>query len=340
MSQSDDNTNGSRLAAAIERNWYRSAFANFWLLPLWLVVAVVVFVRRQRFRLRPPAPAAVPVLIVGNLTVGGTGKTPLILLLLARARALGLKAAVISRGYGGHSEHWPLTVSAETEPSACGDEPKLIHSRTGAAVVVDPRRARAAAQVPADCDIILSDDGLQHYALARSAELVVMDGERGLGNGWLLPVGPLREPASRLKQVDQVLVNGQDFRVQPTALVNALTGEQRPLDSFSGQRVWAVSGIGNPQRFYRSLTAIGAEPDLVRFADHHAFTAADFDFAQSSSQAVVMTEKDWVKCRTFAQPHWWYLQVDAVPEPYIQEQLDALLVRLAGSSRKAGNKHG
>jgi len=322
----------SALGAVIERNWYRSALANIWLLPLWLIVAPVVYLKRLKFRLQPPKPASVPVLVVGNITVGGTGKTPLILLLIERARVLGLKPAVISRGYGSRNEQWPLTVTSALQADECGDEPKLIHARSGVPVVVDPQRARAAAAVPAHTDIIFSDDGLQHYALARAAELVVMDGQRRLGNGWLLPVGPLREPASRLKSVDMVLENGSSFRVEPIALVNALSGESRPLDYFAGTAVWAVSGIGNPQRFYASLAQIGAETKPVSFPDHHDFSPADFDFTQGSSYPVVMTEKDWVKCRAFAQPDWWYLQVDAVPQPDIQDRLDALL--LATAQRK------
>jgi len=331
----------NRIARRTEQNWYGSALANFWLLPLWLIVVLVVHLRRFLFLRQQKdktSGSQLPVLVVGNITVGGTGKTPLILLLIQRARALGLKPAVVSRGYGGSSDNWPLLVTADSDAAQCGDEPKLIQGRSSVPVLVDPQRARAVAAVDnEDCDIIFSDDGLQHYAMNRAGEIVVLDGERRFGNGWLLPVGPLREPVSRLNSVDLVLTNGNDFIVQATVLVNALTGEQLPVSTLQGQTVWAVSGIGNPGRFHTSLMSAGANVKPVNFPDHHEFNPQDFDFAQDSSCMVVMTEKDWVKCRSFARPDWWYLQVDAVAKPNIQDQLDALLMKLAGSSQVTGN---
>lgn len=330
-----------RLATRIEHNWYQPAWKNAWLLPLWLLVAPLVWFKRRWFLRQPPAANTVPVVVVGNLTVGGTGKTPLITLLVERARALGLTPAIISRGYGGKAAQYPLLLTAETPVSASGDEPALLFRRLQCPVVVDPQRARAAQVAARQADIIFSDDGLQHYALARDAELVVVDGQRNVGNGWLLPVGPLREPLSRLRTVDQILVNGADFSVEPVALINACTGQSLPLTALQGQGVDAVAGIGNPQRFYRTLQELGAQVTEHSFADHYAFTAQDFAFAQPQ-RMLVMTEKDWVKCRDFAADYWWYLQVGAMATPAVQQQLDQLLLRLASgrAQRSSGEHHG
>jgi tetraacyldisaccharide 4'-kinase len=326
------------LAARIERNWYGSVLGNLWLLPLWPLVWVVVHLRRRQFLRNPPPANTVPVVVVGNITVGGTGKTPLITLLAERAQALGLHPAVVSRGYGGKATRYPLLLTADTPVEHSGDEPRLLFNRLNAGaslcpVVVDPERRRAVAELAGQADIIFSDDGLQHYAMARAAEIVVVDHARGFGNGWLLPLGPLREPLSRLKTVDLVVRNGDDFQVQPTALVSAVSGEQIALQSFSGREVVAVSGIGNPQRFYDSLRSLGMQPREHSFADHHQFQPDDLAFHdQNPDLPLVMTEKDWVKCRHFAQPDWWYLQVSAVPEPALLAQLDSLLMTWSGKT--------
>lgn len=320
---------GGRLSLAqrIEANWYRSAWRNAWLMPLVPVVWLLTTLKRRAFLRNPPSPGPVPVIVIGNITVGGTGKTPLITWLAERARAHGLRPAVVSRGYGGRAEHYPLLVEAGTPVSECGDEPRLLQSRLQCPVVVDPQRSRAVQALAGQADIIFSDDGLQHYAMARSAEIVVVDGKRRFGNEWLLPVGPLREPVERLSAADLVVANGSDFTVTASALVNAVSGQKAPLESLQGKVVHAVAGIGNPQRFYDTLTVLGASVKAHPFADHHAFSAADFDFPQENDAHIVMTEKDWVKCRPFAQPHWWYLQVDAVPDDSTCARLDALLQR-------------
>lgn len=330
------------IAARIERNWYRPVRHNLWLLLLWPLVALSVWLKRWRFLHHPPPANPVPVVVVGNITVGGTGKTPLITWLVERARALGLQPAIVSRGYGGSSRHYPLAVTAETPAAVCGDEPRLLQSRLNCPVVVDPQRRRAVAALAGQADIIFSDDGLQHYAMARDAELAVVDGGRGFGNGWLLPLGPLREPVSRLNSVDLTLVNGRDFHVRPLTLVNAVSGAVLALDQLAGQHVCAVAGIGNPQRFYDTLTVLGAELETHSFADHHRFTASDFDFAQDFAGLLVMTEKDWVKCRAFARTNWWYLQVSAVPEADIQARLDKLLSALVRPAiqQTEGHSHG
>lgn len=315
------------LARLIEKNWYGSVLGNAWLLPLVPLVWLLVTIKRRRFLRNPPPSSEIPVVVVGNITVGGTGKTPLITYLVKRARELGFTPGIVSRGYGGKADY-PLLVDAETQASACGDEPRLLASRLGCPLAVDPQRSRAVEALAGQVDLIFSDDGLQHYAMARSAEILVVDAQRGFGNGWLLPAGPLREPVSRLESVDLVLANGRDFQVQASALINAATGEQADLHSLHGQAVQAVSGIGNPQRFYDTLTALGAQVVPHSFPDHHSFTAADFDFAQETPGLIVMTEKDWVKCRTFAQANWWYLAVDAQPAAVAAARIDQLLLAL------------
>jgi tetraacyldisaccharide 4'-kinase len=267
----------------------------------------------------------VPVLVIGNIAIGGTGKTPLITYLAKRAGELGLRVGIVSRGYGGQSETYPLNVTAETPVSQSGDEPKLL-TRTGCPIVVDPKRSRAVQFLKDDVDLVLSDDGLQHYAMARAGEIVVSDVTRGFGNGWQLPIGPLREPISRLNSVDLCLVNGEDFIVQPVALVNANTGEQAKLDTFSNKSVHAIAGIGNPARFFTTLKTLGYMVEEHAFADHHAFVKKDITF--SDVLPVVMTEKDWVKCREFSNDNTWFLQVDAQPTADAAQKIDELLIRL------------
>lgn len=316
------------LARLIERNWYRSWVYNIWLLPLWPLVALVVYHKRRRFLRQLPEADKVPVVVVGNITVGGTGKTPLITWLVDEARALGLKPGIVSRGYGSRADHYPLILTDTTSAAEGGDEPVMLYQRLGCPVVVDPQRSRAVDELSGRVDIIFSDDGLQHYGMARAAELVVVDAKRKFGNGWLLPVGPLREPVTRLATVDKVLLNGEDFTVEPAAIKNALTAEVVPSERLAGMTVHAVSGIGNPQRFYDTLKALGATVVEHAFPDHHDFSEADFDFARDAEQIVVMTEKDWIKCRAFARSDWWVVTVKAVLNKDVQDELQRLLKTL------------
>lgn len=320
--------------------WYQGHPALFLLRPLEWLYRAVVQRKRQRFLAgqSPSYRASVPVIVVGNITVGGTGKTPLILYLIEHCRARGLRVGVVSRGYGAQPPSVPWRVTAEQSADEAGDEPLLLVQRSGVALMIDPDRARAVQSLLSaePLDLILCDDGLQHYRLARDLELVLIDAVRGLGNGRCLPAGPLREPQARLQSVDAVLFNGASadsaegfgFTLQPTALVNVASGERQPLDVFApGQAVHAVAGIGNPQRFFRTLEALNWRPIAHAFADHATYSAASLDF--SPSLPLLMTEKDAVKCRAFAQPDWWYLAVDARPSPafsaWLDGQLDALL---------------
>ncbi|WLH66506.1 tetraacyldisaccharide 4'-kinase [Pseudomonas sp. FP2309] len=319
--------------------WYEGHPALILLRPLEALYRSVVLRKRARFVAGEgdSYQAPVPVVVVGNITVGGTGKTPLILWLIDHCRRSGLKVGVVSRGYGAKPPAFPWRVEASHSAEVAGDEPLLIVQRCGVPLMIDPDRSRAVKALLAtdSLDLILSDDGLQHYRLARDLELVLIDAARGLGNRRCLPAGPLREPVERLHSVDALLYNGaagdrEDgfaFRLMPTALVNLQTGARQPVDHFPvGQQVHAVAGIGNPQRFFNTLETLHWRPIHHAFADHAPYSAEVLNF--SPSLPLVMTEKDAVKCRAFAQPHWWYLAVDAVPSPAFVAWFDTQLMRL------------
>ena len=326
---------GDRLLAA----WYRGHPALVLLRPLECLYRRVVLRKRAQFLsgARAAYRAPVPVIVVGNVTVGGTGKTPMILWLIRHCQQQGLRVGVVSRGYGAQPPQFPWRVRAEQTAAQAGDEPLLIVQRSGVPLVIDPDRSRAVQALLASdpVDLILSDDGLQHYRLARDLELVLMDAARGLGNGRCLPAGPLREPAERLHEADAVLYNGAaedppgayGFTLQPSALVNLHSGQRAGLDLFpAGQALHAVAGIGNPQRFFDTLAALDWQPIAHPFADHARFDADALRF--SPSLPVVMTEKDAVKCRAFAEAQWWYLSVDAQPSPRFVAWFDQRLMAL------------
>nr|WP_314587197.1 tetraacyldisaccharide 4'-kinase [uncultured Pseudomonas sp.] len=327
------------LGERLVRAWYQGHPALGLLAPLEALYRRVARRKRQRFLTGQGSihRAPVPVIVVGNLTVGGTGKTPMILWLIGHLRARGLKVGVVSRGYGATPPSLPWRVRASDTAAVAGDEPLLIVQRTGVALVTDPDRGRAVERLLAEesLDVILSDDGLQHYRLARDLELVMVDAARGFGNGRCLPAGPLREPLERLAEVDAVIHNGAavdpadgfGLTLQPSALVNLRSGETRPLDFFPpGQRLHALAGIGNPGRFFATLEGLHWQPLPHAFADHATYSAADLTF--TPALPLVMTEKDAVKCRSFAAADWWYLAVDAQPSAAFVAWLDGRLDRL------------
>jgi tetraacyldisaccharide 4'-kinase len=327
--------------AWIERHWQRFTPISAVLCPLSLLFGAAAGVRRAAYRagLAPSARLAAPVIVVGNITVGGTGKTPLTLWLAASLRARGYTPGIVSRGYGGRSSA-PQRVLADSDPNDCGDEAVLFARRSGCEVWVGADRVAAARSLltarPA-CDVLISDDGLQHYALARAVELCVVDAVRGFGNGWLLPAGPLREPLARLETVDAVVLNagnGNDLRASlgmipaatPRFTMRLEGGEFRNLrrpeqragpEHFRGKRVHAVAGIGDPQRFFRHLQGLGIAFTPHPFPDHHPYAATEI--AYPGADAVLMTEKDAVKCRRFAGESHWELAVDAVPDAALAE---------------------
>lgn len=327
------------LAERITAAWYAGHPALSLLRPLEWLYRAVVQRKRARFLAGEGAiyRAPVPVVVVGNITVGGTGKTPMILWLIEHCRRQGLRVGVVSRGYGAQPPQLPWRVQADQAASVAGDEPLLIVQRSGVPLMIDPDRSRAVAALLAaePLDLILSDDGLQHYRLARDLELVLIDAARGLGNRHCLPAGPLREPVERLQSVDALLYNGasgdlQDgygFTLQPRCLVNLRSGEQQPLSHFpAGQALHAVAGIGNPQRFFNTLEGLHWRPVAHAFADHAPYSAELLSF--SPALPVLMTEKDAVKCRAFAADDWWYLAVDAEPSAAFVVWFDQQLQRL------------
>ena len=327
------------LTDRITAAWYAGHPALGLLRPLEWLYRTVVQRKRSRFLAGEGEiyRAPVPVVVVGNITVGGTGKTPMILWLIEHCRRQGLRVGVVSRGYGAQPPQLPWRVQADQAARVAGDEPLLIVQRSGVPLMIDPDRSRAVAALLAEepLDLILSDDGLQHYRLARDLELVLIDAARGLGNRHCLPAGPLREPAERLQSVDALLYNGASsdpqggygFTLRPHTLVNLHSGEQRPLSHFPpGQALHAVAGIGNPQRFFNTLEGLHWRPVAHAFADHAPYSAELLNF--SPALPVLMTEKDAVKCRAFAADDWWYLAVDAEPSAAFVAWFDQQLQRL------------
>ncbi|MEI2265136.1 tetraacyldisaccharide 4'-kinase [Erwinia sp. CGal63] len=320
----------------IERIWSGECWLWRLLLPLSWLYGLVSWLIRLSYRLgwRKAWRASVPVVVVGNLTAGGNGKTPVVIWLVQALHQRGLRPAVVSRGYGGKAQAYPLMLDRRTTPAEAGDEPVLIHQRTGAPVAVSPRRKEAVAALLAqgDIDIIITDDGLQHYALARDFEIVVIDGQRRFGNGWWLPAGPMRERASRLKSVDALINNGGSaqageipMRLVPGQAINLQTRQAQPLNAIA--EVVAMAGIGHPPRFFSTLRQHGLAPvKEVPFADHQDYSEAQLKALTTGSQQLLMTEKDAVKASRFAAANWWYLPVDAELPP---EQASALLDRIA-----------
>jgi tetraacyldisaccharide 4'-kinase len=313
--------------SVIEHFWYRLRPAHLVLIPLSLLFGAAVWVRRRLYArgiLRSER-LAVPVIVVGNISVGGTGKTPLVLWLAELLRSQGWRPGIVTRGYGGTQRVQEVTPVCD--PAGPGDEPVLLALRSGGPVFAGRRRpaaARALLAAHPECNVLIADDGLQHYALARDIEIAVVDGERRFGNGWLLPAGPLREPVRRLEEVDAVVVNGggvpklraaqHGMTLHGASLVN-VSDPRRAVTpaAFADRPVHALAGIGDPQRFFEHLRRLGLTVRPHPFPDHHAFTPDDLAFARD--MPVVMTEKDAVKCRAFARETWWCLPVAAQVDP-------------------------
>lgn len=330
---------GRRFVAlkSLDSYWYGERPVVWVLIPVSWLYRLAVAVRRIAYGLGllRVHKLAVPVIVVGNITVGGTGKTPLVVWLAGELKAHGYHPGLVSRGYGGRATHWPQQVRADSDSVVVGDEALLLAGRTGCPMAVGPDRVAAARALleHRHCDVILSDDGLQHHALGRDVEIAVLDGVRRLGNGHLLPAGPLREPRRRLRRVDFVVVTGggvhgeyeMKLRPQPPRRLGG-GGEVASWDSFAGRTVHAVAGIGNPVRFYDTLRKRGLDIVEHSFPDHHRYREGDIDFA-AADEPVLMTEKDAVKCRDFAHPNLWYVPVDAELDPRFSERLLSLLDR-------------
>jgi tetraacyldisaccharide 4'-kinase len=334
------------MRARLERLWYEDSAGAALLAPLAGIYGAVSGVRRGAYRLGllRPRRLTAPVIVVGNLTVGGTGKTPLTIYLARELSAAKLKVGIVSRGYGrrGGGARY---VHADSDWRDVGDEPVIVARRTGCPTMVAADRVAAARTLIArGADVILSDDGLQHLALARDCEIVVIDGSRGFGNGHLLPAGPLREPVAALGRAGIVVVNGEPAHGSLERMLPAGTlmmrlvaqpavrldghGAPSELAAFSGRRVHAVAGIGNPQRFFRELSGFGLEVIAHPFPDHHPFTARELAFADDLP--ILMTEKDAVKCAPFANARLWCVPVSAA---FSASERQALLARVLGKLR-------
>jgi tetraacyldisaccharide 4'-kinase len=327
----------------INRIWYEGVAPPWSLLPLSQAYRGVAAARRFLYRhgLRRVVRVAAPVIVVGNLSVGGTGKTPLVLWLVAALRACGYTPGIVTRGYGGSAKQ-PCLIDATADPALVGDEPVLLARRSGADVAVGRERPRAAQLlIDAGCDVIVSDDGLQHYALARDCELAVVDGTRLFGNGRLLPAGPLRELPQRLASVDAVIVNGDSLQLSGALVMRLVaqraialqSGVARPLQEFAGSTVHAVAGIGNPARFFSLLRAAGLTLQEQPLDDHARLVARDICFTDRNP--VLMTEKDAVKCTGLTDERHWYVPVEACFDAADAERLMAIVVRKIGAARAA-----
>jgi tetraacyldisaccharide 4'-kinase len=322
----------------IESHWDRVTPVSALLYPVSLLYGAVAAARRAAIA---PARLPVPVVVVGNITAGGTGKTPLVLWLAEWLRARGRAPGIVCRGYGG-TLRGPRRVPPESDPLANGDEAVLLARRSSCEVWAGADRVGAAGGLLGarrDCDVVLSDDGLQHYGLARDFEICVVDGARGFGNAWLLPAGPLRERPSRLARVDAVVINAAAAgarhptldRLPGAAPRYTMTVEGREFrnlldprrhvgpEHFRGKRVHAIAGIGDPPRFFRHLRGIGLDFTPHSFPDHHPYGAGDLAFP--GAEAVLMTEKDAVKCQAYANERHWALRVDARVDPALGEQV-------------------
>lgn len=315
-----------------EPRWQVRDRVSIGLWPVSIVFRQFSGLRRWLYQtgLKPVYQAPVPVIVVGNISVGGTGKTPLVAWLSGFLKQAGYRPGIVSRGYRGQAKIWPQHVTAESDPWLVGDEPVWLADNTGCPVFVAPDRPKAVQKLlkETNCNIIISDDGLQHYALGRAIEIAVIDGERGFGNGFCLPAGPLREPVSRLQQVDFVVINGDlsvlgtdhpyhlamppylfKFKMALDKAYSLLDNAQppQPLSNWAGQTVHAVAGIGFPHRFFQALKAHGLKIIEHPFADHHRFTQQDLRFGDNLP--VLMTSKDAVKCRLFACERDWCVPV-------------------------------
>lgn len=323
----------------LEAQWYRNGFASQALLPLAWLYCGAMQLRRRMYGLGvfPTVRVLAPVIIVGNITVGGAGKTPLVVWLAEFLKLHGYRPGIVTRGYGGRAREWPQEVGPDSDPYFVGDEPVLLARRTACPVIADPNRVRGAqrlAQVH-HCNAIVSDDGLQHLRLARDVEIAVIDGRRRWGNGRCLPAGPLREPVSRLRTVDARVTHGEPLPGE-WGMTLVSRGFQRVQDGrevtdaarFRDKPVHAVAGIGDPPRFFERLRALGLRIIEHVFPDHHPFRAEDICF--NDGLAVIMTEKDAVKCRRFTHPDAWYFAVAAQPDPRLGQLVLKQLKECAG----------
>lgn len=314
--------------------WYNKGFITLILSPVSWLYCLIAIIRRFAYRnnLLKTHNLPVPVIIVGNITAGGTGKTPMVTWLVQMLREHGYKPGIVSRGYGGEASHWPQQVRVDSDPRMVGDEALLLARRCKCPMAVGPPRVEASQALlkHTDCDIIVADDGLQHYALGRNVEIAVIDGVRRFGNGKCLPAGPLREPRNRMQSIDIAVTNGvpgpREYRMtlKPGLVQNLASSEKHTLDSFTGKIVHAIAAIGNPDRFFDQLEEHGIEVIRHPFPDHYLFKGEDIIF--EDDLPVFMTEKDAVKCADISDKRHWFVPVDAE----LDDRIIPLILRLIG----------
>ena len=322
---------------SLDHYWYTSSIINWLLLPLSWLYCLVAIIRRKLYRLNllHSYSSPVPVIVIGNIVVGGSGKTPLLLSLCEYIQQKGFKPGVVSRGYGG-SVNGVKQVQQADLAEVVGDEPMMIFQRTRLPVVVGADRVAAIDYLLKnnECDIVLSDDGMQHYRMQRDLEIAVIDADRGFGNGFCLPAGPLRERVSRLQQADIIAYNGissevsdkSSYSLQIVSLMKLNSDESRTLDSFTQKPVHVIAGIGNPQRFFRQLRQNGIEIIEHAFPDHHSYQQQDF--SDWSKACIIMTEKDAVKCGHLTLTDAWVARAEALFSDTLEASLSASLLPL------------
>ena len=317
-----------------EKIWYSKNLFSTILLPLSWLFRVVATSRKIYYRLRNSKlnPPETFVIVVGNITVGGTGKTPFVIWLAQQCKNKGLRVGVIARGYKRRNEQQIIEVNSHSLPEEVGDEALLLAEKTTCPVIVATERSQAVGLLTSkyEIDVVIADDGLQHYKLPRNFEIAVVDAERKFGNGRYLPAGPLRESIARLKSCDLVVNNGNDdsnqysFEIKYDNAVSLFSDSVcRPLGDFKSSTVHAVAGIGNPARFFKILHAAGMRIIEHRFPDHHAYQEADLEF--NGNDVVLMTEKDAVKCKKFISKDIWYLPISLSPNNALKERVSTLI---------------
>ena len=314
-------------------NHSKFSLVNFLLIPLSIIFFIFYNIRLWFYSLGllKVNISPLPLIVVGNITVGGTGKTPIVIAITNYLVSQNKKVGIVSRGYGGKHTQESLEVTLLSDPIECGDEPLLIKQETKVPVVVAKKRINAIELLIKNysLDVIISDDGLQHYSMGRDIEIAVIDGYDRLGNGWFLPVGPLREAKSRLNSVDFIINNGSEAkgeissRIEAECYINLITGETKELNYFESEKCFAVAGIGNPKNFYKLLDSQGVNLTTKSFPDHHYFSENDLDFKED--YPIIMTAKDCVKCSQFATSNMWYLSVKAKLDSDFYQQLESKL---------------
>lgn len=318
-------------------SWYQPHPIRWLLWPVSAVYCLVIWCRKQAYLLGlfKQTKIAVPVIVIGNISVGGTGKTPCVIWLAKQLQQAGFRPGIISRGYRGQATGYPINVMTDSDPVLVGDEPVIISRHTQCPMAISPSRVEAAQFLlqQHECNVIIADDGLQHTALGRDIEIVVVDNKRLFGNGLCLPAGPLREPLSRLKTVDYIIHNGGNTNQFNMALsqgdvINLLDNSRiKKLSAFNNQTVHAIAGIGDPERFFNQLLEAGLSIDAHPFPDHYPFQAADLNFEVDAH--LLMTEKDAVKYQTFATKNMWYIPIEATISGKLEQKIIQQLAEIS-----------